>query len=279
MATYTNLTSLEGLKPGDIVNYTITTAFDAKGYKFKVELYGKKVNTSNGGLTKLTMDSSLLPSTILSYNSRGDLIYGNTTDVYYRIAVAGDAGKSGYSITYSGGKGGNGGGNTGGNGSSDGSGLGGNGGTQTSGVFGGYGRGGTISSAYGGDGGYGWYGGNGGTTNGYGSGGGGGGSGFIIGISTSTYPSGYLGNNTDLRNVLTQSISEGSLTQGGSTSYTAKMIITIESAGESAVTQSVISYYDGTQFINTNAKYYNGTEFVDCDALYYNGNEFVKIGG
>ena len=111
MATYTNLTSLTGLQVGDVVNYTITTAFEAKGYKFKIELYGKK-NSKNGGLTKFTIDSSLLPSTILSYNSRGDLIYGDTTDVYYRIAVAGDSGGSGSALIGSSESGGAGGGNS-----------------------------------------------------------------------------------------------------------------------------------------------------------------------
>lgn len=100
MATYTNLTDLNGLKVGDIVNFTATTAFNAKGYKFKVELYGKKVSSSNGGLTVFTIDTSLLPETILSYNSRGDLIYGNSTSLYYRIAVGGDAGNNGTKRTY-----------------------------------------------------------------------------------------------------------------------------------------------------------------------------------
>lgn len=165
MATYTNLTSLAGLQVGDVVNYTVTTAFEAKGYKFKVELYGKKV-TANGGKTTLTMDSSLLPSTTLSYNSRGDLIYGNTTDLYYRIAVAGDAGKDGRAPTSTN-SGGVGGGNTGGKGYGN---SGGKGGSQTSGGSGygtgqythgsfGLGGSGSSSSAYsGGGGGYGWYG-------------------------------------------------------------------------------------------------------------------------
>ena len=96
MAAYTNLTSFAGLKPGDTITYNTTTTFDAKGYKFRIQLYGKKTSV-NGGLTELTIDTSLLPKTILAFNSRGDLIYSDTTDLYYRIAVAGDAGKSGSS--------------------------------------------------------------------------------------------------------------------------------------------------------------------------------------
>lgn len=167
MATYTNLTSLAGLQVGDVVNYTVTTAFEAKGYKFKIELYGKKV-TANGGKTTLTMDSSLLPSTTLSYNSRGDLIYGNTTDLYYRIAVAGNAGGDGKGGT-SAKRGGAGGGSTGaqGQGSSSSAGKGGGqtyggtgGGTATNknGSFGAGGVGSAASIYSGGRGGYGWYG-------------------------------------------------------------------------------------------------------------------------
>lgn len=111
MATYTNLTSLEGLQVGDVVNYTTTTAFDSKGYKFKIQLYGKKAG-ANGGRTVFTIDTNTLPEKILSFNSRGDLIYGNTTDVYYRIAVAGDSGTGGSALIGSSESGGAGGGNS-----------------------------------------------------------------------------------------------------------------------------------------------------------------------
>lgn len=285
MATYTNLTSLAGLQVGDVVNYTVTTAFDTKGYKFKVELYGKKVS-SNGGKTVFIIDTSILPEKNLSFNSRGDLIYGNTTDLYYRIAVAGDAGsdgKSGTTIR----SGGVGGGNTGGNGRSSSSNYA-SGGGQTSGgwswIAGTYGTGkfgaggggqSSISGSRGGAGGYGWYGGGGGT--GSNGSGGGGGSGFIIGVSTSTYPAGYLGNDAELQRTIASSISEGLLTQGGSSSYTAKMVLTVVALPEGTSTQSIIKYYNGNSFVDTNIKYYNGTKFVDCDAFYYNGSEFVKI--
>ena len=275
MAEYTNLTSLEGLQVGDIVNYSSTTAFDSKGYKFKVELYGKKV-TANGGKTVFTIDTNTLPEKTLSFNSRGDLIYGNTTDVYYRIAVAGDAGSGGSAIIGYSDRGGAGGGNTGAKGGTHT--LSGKGGSQTSGYFGGAGSGSSNGSYFvGGKGGYGWYGGDGGRVSADGAGGGGGGSGFIIGVSTSTYPAGYLGNDAELQRTIASSISEGLLTQGGSSSYTAKMVLTIIDLPEGGSTQSVIKYYDGNSFVDTTIKYYNGTEFVDCDAFYYNGTEFIKI--
>ena len=129
----------------------------------------------------------------------------------------------------------------------------------------------------GGNGGDGWYGGKGGSYTGVYGTGGGGGSGFIIGVSTSTYPNNYLGNDKALQATVASSISEGLLTLGGSSSSVSKMIVTVISTGSSAITQSVLKYYDGTQFVDTNVKYYNGTDFVDCDAYYYNGNEFVKI--
>ena len=167
MATYTNLTSLVGLQVGDVVNYSTTTAFDAKGYKFKVELYGKKV-TANGGKTTFLIDTNILPEKTLSFNSRGDLIYGDTTDIYYRIAVAGDAGVDGKTSTSTR-TGGVGGGSTGGAGQGSSSSAG-KGGSQTSGGWswqpgeyghGSFGKGGIGSSSAvssGGPGGYGWYG-------------------------------------------------------------------------------------------------------------------------
>ena len=101
MATYKNLTSLEGLQVGDTVTYDTTTAIDFKGYKAKVELYGKNLGSKwgsacRGGYTVFNIDTSILSAKILSFNndnSRNDLIYGNTNDLYYRIAVAGNAGE------------------------------------------------------------------------------------------------------------------------------------------------------------------------------------------
>ena len=101
MATYNNLTSLDGLQVGDTITYDTTTAIDFKGYKVKVELYGKNLGSKwgsacRGGYTVFNIDTSILSAKILSFNndnSRNDLIYGNTNDLYYRIAVAGNAGE------------------------------------------------------------------------------------------------------------------------------------------------------------------------------------------
>ena len=286
MASYTNLASLEGLNVGDVITYTSTTAIDFKGYTVSVELLGK-ANSTFGGRTAFTIDTSKLPQKILSFNKRGDLIYGNTTDLYYRIAVAGNSGyKGGYKtlspITT--GTGGTGGSDSAGKGGetrySSAKAAGGTGGTQTSGK----GFGSSEDSSIIGCGGYGWYSGNnGGTTTfsvGTFYGGGGGGSGFIIGVSTTTYPSGYLGDNTDLQNTIMSTISDGTLQGGASAKTSPEMILTIisvSSGGSSTV--STFKYYNGTEFVNVQAKYFNGTEFVPCNAYRYNGTEFVDLGG
>ena len=103
MATYTNLTSLSGLQVGDVVNYTTDTAIDFAGYKVSISIYGKKVNSSNGGLTSFDFDTSSLTSASFIYTvSYGSaLCYGSTADAYYRIAVGGNAGRgnsSGYGL-------------------------------------------------------------------------------------------------------------------------------------------------------------------------------------
>lgn len=296
MAEYSNLTSLEGLQIGDTVVYDTTTSFDTKGYKFEVKLYGKKVSNSNGGLTEFMIDTSLLPKTILAFNFRGDLIYSNTEDLYYRIAVAGDAGGNGKSGSSSL-NGGIGGGIKGGNGSYTQNKSAGLGGTQTSGGLtmsggssitasysGNFGIGGTGQThnptSVGGNGGYGWFGGGGGRASaGWGVGAGGGGSGFIIGTSTTRYPDGYLGNDTSLQSTISSAISEGSLTQGGSSESSPKMVLTVLEASSSNSSLKKFKYYNGTSFIDVNAKYYNGTEFVPCNAKIYNGTSFSDLGG
>ena len=62
MATYTNLASLSGLQVGDVVNYTTDTVIDFAGYKVSISIYGKKVSSSNGGLTSFDFDTSNLTS-------------------------------------------------------------------------------------------------------------------------------------------------------------------------------------------------------------------------
>lgn len=269
MSDYINLTNLEGLSVNDTVTYDTTTTIDFKGYKVKVEIYGKRFDSTSSlykdaGYVSFIIDTSLLPTKILTFNknnlsgtteslqyTRCDLVYGDeTADLYYRIAVAGNAGERYY---YSGGynaRGGAGGGLTGQGGARTSSSAvysNSTGGTQTSGGIaatssilsgseigssGEFGEGGSEKiSGQGGAGGYGWYGGGAGgqassssRTNGAS---GSGGSGFIIGISTTEYPSGYLGDDTELQTTIASAISEGILTQGGSTEISPKMVLTI----------------------------------------------------
>lgn len=319
MAEYTNLTSLQGLQTGDKVTYNTTTAIDFKGYKVKVEIYGLSTiisgdEYSKGGYVSFVINSSILPNKILSFNNsdselnfvnvstsrftpqkRCDLIYGNTSDLYYRISVAGNAGYYGYKASNKYYGGGAGGGITGAVGTKTGDKISyPYGGSQTSGGragqsnnnqladSGAFGKGGAghrySSYAYGGDGGYGWYGGGGASSSeAYGTSGGGGGSGFIIGVSTTTYPSGYLGNNSTLQSTIASAISEGSLVQGGSSSTTPKMILTIIETESPSTSNSQLQYFKGTEFIKTDINYYNGTEFILCDAYYYDGTEFKKV--
>ena len=87
MATYNNLTSLEGLQVGDVITYNTNTTIDFKGYTVTVKL-------NSSGLAKADIDTSLFPSTVLTYSTDAGhcLCYGNTLDVYTRIMVAGDSG-------------------------------------------------------------------------------------------------------------------------------------------------------------------------------------------
>ena len=241
MATYNNLASLNGLAVNDVVTYTAggmngAYSIDFAKYKVRVELHGNIYTSSiKGGLTIFDFDTSGLTSTAFTYSSyRGGstLIYGtyttsdiNSTNAYnHRVGVAGLTGTN----AKDGSAGGKGGGLTG----SSGSDHGGGGGTQTAGgskgdwlaagtagSFGTGGSGGSVGSGRGGSGGAGWYGGGGGSE----TGGGGGGSGFIIGNSTTTYPSGYMDNNTTLKNQLIAAISNASTTQGAATAIEDKV--------------------------------------------------------
>ena len=90
MATYNNLTSLEGLQVGDVITYDTNKTIDFKGYTVTVKLSGG----SNGGLATADINTSLFPSTVLTYSTNAGhcLCYGNTLDLYTRIMVAGDGG-------------------------------------------------------------------------------------------------------------------------------------------------------------------------------------------
>lgn len=148
---------------------------------------------------------------------------------------------------------------------------------QTDGAFG-KGGAGIYSSTYkttSGYGGYGWYGGAGGSEgNNEKCGGGGGGSGFLIGVSTTTYPSGYLGDDTDLQATIASAISEGTLTQGGSEETTPKMVLTILARHKPPVRLVNFHYYNGTQFVEAEVYRYNGTLFERVEPKIYTNSQW-----
>ena len=263
--TYTNLASLSGLNPGDEVTYTADTEINFAGQNTYVEIYGTKAGTSSGygnaGLVQFKLNTSDITSPIFYYkgSTYSYLRYGSTvsvsTDNYYRIAVPGNGGQKG-SAYYGDGTGGDGGGLVGASGSG-GAGTA-TGGTQTSGGLGStsvgsyggsgtngsFGTGGYSGSSHGyrgGYGGYGWYGGGGGGCyNSSGTGytqtrgsGGGGGSSFVLGATGTSYPSGYMDDDSTLIATLKDSISESSLTQGASTETAGKMTVVILSPDKS----------------------------------------------
>ena len=299
MANYNNLSTLSGLKVGDVVTYTVAQSINLKKYKVKVELYGV-ATTANGGYTTFTLDPKSLSNQYFYWTSDygSSLMYdknqaATSRTAYYRIGVAGDAGTIGTYFTP-----GAGGGSTGGNGGSstryaENAG----GGTQTTGgtgaavvISGAYSRAGsngtfgtggtggqygTNTARYGGNGGNGWYGGGGGAQtylsgNFYDSYPGGGGSGFAIGQSTTTYPSGYMGDNSSDITALTAAVSNATLTQGGSSESSAKMVLTILE-----LPISFPKYYNGSAWVDTVWKRYNGTSWEDIEVKYYNGSSWT----
>lgn len=223
MAEYTNLTTLEGLQVGDVVTYTASSAgatsiwnVVTKGFKIKVDINGEY----QGGRTIADIDCNNINNlTLYTYVRSAGLAYGNFSSysalLYYRLLVAGGRGIPGYSWSpYSAGKGG---GITGSNGEGS---YGITGGTQTSPGKGSskasaasFGYGGTINGIK--SGGAGWYGGGSAPDNTQDNGGGG--SGFIIGQTTTTYPDGFLDNDTSLQTSLAAAVTNATTTLGGST--------------------------------------------------------------
>ena len=301
MASYTNLASLAGLQVGDVVTYTVAQSINFKKYKVKVELYGV-ATTANGGYTTFTFDPKSLSNQYFYWTSDygSSLMYdknqaSSSRTAYYRIGVAGDAGKTGTYFTP-----GTGGGSTGGDGgSSTRYAANAGGGTQTTGGTGAAlgssasttysragsngtfatggtgGQYGTDATKYGGNGGNGWYGGGGGAQtylsgNFYDSYPGGGGSGFAIGQSTTTYPSGYMGDNSSDITALAAAVSNATLTQGGSSESSAKMVLTILE-----VPNNFPKYYNGSAWIDTEWKRWNGSAWEDIEVKYYNGTSWV----
>jgi len=304
MATYTNLTSLASLQVGDVVNYTSATNIDFGGKNVTIELYGIKRSSSNGGKTKFDFDTSKLSSKNYYFTpSNGGvcLCEGSSYNNYRRIAVAGDAGygnnssgtikgcggglsgDSGYSRSYSyagysqTAGGGNGGtqASGGSGGTKSGSWIGSSGGNGSFGNAGSSTTSGRVTSYAGGNG---WYGGGGGAAAAYSSsssegakGGGGGGSGFVIGQSTTVYPSGYMGDSSSLIATIASAVSNATLTQGGSSESAGKMVITVLadpvptlSSISIATYPTKTSYYTGETFSSTGltiyANFSNGSQ-------------------
>lgn len=314
MANYNNLSTLSGLKVGDVVTYNTQTTIDFKKYKVRITLNGIGYNSSRGGgLTQLDLDGTKLPAQTLTYTPLygTSLCYGSSADMYYRIAVAGNCGyysnsscgkgggttggkgDNGSNVSSVGGAAGGGGGGTQTSGGSGGSGISGGlpGTTHTSGITGSFGRNSKTYTASGIDR-YnyfmaGWYSGGTGGDASYGSypnyysstGGDGGGSGFVIGQSTTTYPSGYMGNNNTIINAIISGISNASLTQGTSTAYYTSHLnlpttgyMTVEILELPPVTGP--KYYNGSAWIDTTVKRYNGSAWEDVAMKYYNGSSW-----
>ena len=103
MATYNNLTSLEGLQVGDVIQYgssqsdATVNLIDLKGYTVHVQLSGGRFYPDEGvkgGLAEADIDSSKFPNKTVYYSKGGGycLCYGTTSyNKYNRIMVAGDA--------------------------------------------------------------------------------------------------------------------------------------------------------------------------------------------
>ena len=253
MADYQNLTSLAGLSVGDVVTYNQDMLIDFSNYKVRIKLHGQRGTQQDstdvkyggiGGLTTFLFTPIRAGLTEYYFSGKGGVSLCASTEYnpYTRIAVAGDGGCGYYySIIYS--YGGKGGGETGGSSTPYNSYMHpSSGGTQTEG---GSGYGGTGGFGVGDRGGAGWYdGGKGGKSSSYASCvGQGGGSGFVIGHTTDTYPTGYLDSGT--ANAISSAIDEYQLTQGGSSITTGakyKMVVTIIDVAYDPETQAVLSF-------------------------------------
>lgn len=89
------------------------------------------------------------------------------------------------------------------------------------------------------------------------------------------YPATYFSGDTTIIENITSATSEQNLVQGGNTSGVPRMIIEILEPDFN----SVIKYYNGTEFVNCDVNYYNGSEFVLCEVKYFDGTSWVDIGG
>ena len=274
MADYQNLTSLAGLSVGDVVTYNQDMLIDFSNYKVRIVLHGQRGTQQDstdvkyggkGGLTTFLFTPIRAGLTEYYFSGKGGVSLCASTEYnpYTRIAVAGDGGCGYYySIIYS--YGGKGGGGTGGSSTPYNSYMKpSSGGTQTEGGSGYGGTGGFgvgyTSSLY--RGGAGWYdGGEGGKSSSYASCvGQGGGSGFVIGHTTDTYPTGYLDSGT--ANAISSAIDEYQLTQGGSSITTRakyKMVVTIIDVAYDPETQAVLSFDTNGGYIGNSIEISSG---------------------
>ena len=308
MASYTNLASLSGLQIGDVITYNTDMAIDFAKYKVKIIIYGKgekrtasPTATGIGGTTQFNLSTnSSYKNFYFSLSGGTSLCYGSSYNAYYRIAVAGNAGGIGYrsnGSAYSC----HGGGEQAqyGSTSSDSRAQGGSqiqGGQlsntlpyQTGATAGSFGVGGGTPASYkygsstylyGGYGGDGWYGGasgaNGYKNSTYYSQAGGGGSGFVIGLYPTTYPSGYLGDNSNLISALTSLCSNATLTTGNNQTYHSAGFMTVEII--ELPSKSFPKYYDGSTWKDTEWKYYDGSTWKDIELKYYDGSAWKDVG-
>ena len=264
MADYQNLTSLSGLSVGDVITYNQDMLIDFSNYKVRIELHGQQGTQydstevtygGKGGLTTFLFTPMRSGLTEYYFSGKGGVSLCASTEYnpYTRIAVAGDGGY-GYLYLIAGlvqteSYGGKGGGETGGsstpyNTATEYS----RGGKQTTGGYGiggtgGFGVGFSQSNIY--RGGAGWYDGGKGGEDSYNKScvGQGGGSGFVIGHTTDTYPTGYL--DSDTTNKISLAIDEYQLTQGGSsitTGATYKMVVTIISVEYDHETKALVTF-------------------------------------
>lgn len=289
MAEYENLTTLEGLQIGDTVKYTANYLnqkvwnLETKGYKFKIAMNGETptgaYRTRKAGQTIANINCKNIPNvTLYGYRDSMGLAYGTYSSyndlINYRLLVSGGAGLPSSLGSYR--EIGAGGGETGGRADHADSAAWVDGGTQTGsgyisgavtftktgkGTFGhgasiNYNERSTIYSVHGGEG---WYGGSAGliisgnTVYTYSAGG----SGFIIGKTTTTYPSGYLGDDTALQSSLASAISNASTTQGGSDG-TGTIILTILALPGTDIGNSIKYYTNGIWKDATMKVYTNG---------------------
>lgn len=273
MAEYENLTTLEGLQVGDTVKYATDSGIgkkiwnlETKGYKFNIVINGSMPSQyasfvdsakDKAGKTIADVNCKNIPNlTLYYYRGSNGIAYGNfsTYDslLNYRLLVAG-AHSGGQPELKGGGVEST--GRTG-----DGYTL--IGATQTEGgkavysaatltINGRFGYGGNDNDTDYTQGGPGWYGG------GYAKGKYvvfNGGSGFIIGKTTTTYPSGYLGDDTALQSSLASAISNSSTITGGSDG-TGTIILTIL-ALPGAETGNSIKYYTNGAWKDATMKVY-----------------------